>query len=117
MPKQQFQTLFCERFGCSDSRYEDQMFRRCLYWHARLIAPVLRKVFPDFFAEDLKFIGYLGTSTGLDEIRLDILNFRDANLSRRSFLRSSLRIRASGRRAGRLAQQLFAEAGDSREPD
>ena len=85
------------------------MFRECLYWHARFLAPVLRRLNPDFFAQDFKFIRYLGTSTGLREAGVDLRNFRDVNLGKPSFWRTSLKIRVSGRKASKLAQQLFAE--------
>ena len=72
-------------------------------------APVLRKLKPDLFAEDFKFIRYLGASTGLSKAGLDLLDFRHVNLGKRSFWRISLRIRLSSRKASRLAQQLFAQ--------
>ncbi|HWW02905.1 MAG TPA: hypothetical protein VNZ64_24610 [Candidatus Acidoferrum sp.] len=106
---QQFQELFCQRFNCSPSEYEERAFRVCLYWHARWLAPVLRKLKPDLFAEDFKFIRYLGASTGLSKAGLDLLDFRHVNLGKRSFWRISLRIRLSSRKASRLAQQLFAQ--------
>jgi hypothetical protein len=105
----QFSALFCQRFNCHASEYEERVFNHCLYWHAKLLAPVLRVVRPNFFAEDLKFIRYLGASTGVREAEIDLLNFRDANAGRGSFLRTNLKIRVSGRKAGRLAQRLFAE--------
>jgi hypothetical protein len=106
--RQNFQSLVCQRFKCAPSEYEETAFRECLYWHARLLAPVVRRLSPDFFTEDFKFIGYLGASTGLREIRADMMNFRDANLGQPSFWRITLKIRVSGRKANRLAQQLFA---------
>ncbi len=109
MLTQEFQQLFCDRFGCQLTDYEEQMFRRCLYWHAKLIAPLLRRLKADFFAEDLKFVRYLGASTALREISQDLMTFRDANLARRSFWRTVLRLRVSGRKAARLARKLFAQ--------
>ena len=79
-----------------------------MYWHARLLAPVVRRLNPDIFTEDFKFIRYLGESTGLRETSADLMNFRDANLGKPSFWRTGLKIRVSGRKASRLAQQLFA---------
>jgi len=73
-----------------------------------LLAPVVRRLKRDFFAEDFKFIGYLGASTGLREVSADLMNFRDANLGKPSFWRTGLKIRVSGRKTSRLAQQLFA---------
>ena len=100
--------LLCQRFNCPASEYEELVFRKCLYWHARLLAPVVRRLKPDFFAEDFKFIGYLGASTDMREVSADLMNFRDANLGRPRFWRTALKIRVSGRKASRLAQQLFA---------
>jgi hypothetical protein len=104
----EFQTLFCERFGCASSEYQQRAFRACLYWHAKPFASVLRKLNPDFFKEDFEFIRYLGQTNGGREARANAADFRDG--ARRSFLRNTLRIRVSGRKAARLAQKLFADA-------
>ena len=114
MASQPFQSLFCERFKCPASEYEARAFRKCLYWHARLLAPVVRMLNSDFFAADLKFIRYLGAATDLQEATVDLLNFRDLTLRNRGSWRTDLRIRVSGRKAGRLVHELFAaerEAG------
>ena len=103
-----FQTTFCSRFNCSPAEYEAKAFKECLYWHARLLAPVLQKLKPDFFAEDFKFVRNLSVATTWREAREDVLDFRQVNARRGSFLRTALRIRVSGRKASRLAQQLFA---------
>ena len=89
-------------------------FRKCLYWHARLLAPVVRRLAPDFFAEDFKFIHYLGAAAGVRDADVDVLNFRDVNLGKPSFWRTGWKIRVSGRKASRLVRELFAaerEAG------
>lgn len=109
MPTQRLQMLFCERFHCPAAEYEHRMFRKSLYWHARLLAPLLPSLKADFFALDLQFVRYLGESTGPREVVVDLLNFRDANLGRGNFWRTALKLRVSGRKAGRLAQELFAE--------
>jgi len=114
--KQNFQLLVCQRFSCPTSEYEERVFRKCLYWHARLLAPVVRRLMPDFFGEDFKFIRHLGASTGLRETRVDLLNFRDTNLGKPSFWRTGLRIRVSGRKARRLAQRLFAAQKEANLP-
>jgi hypothetical protein len=109
VPKE-LRVLFCERFNCPPSEFEERLLRECLYRHARLLAPVLKRLQPGFFAEDLKLVRYLGASNGLREAGVDLMNFRDANRGARNFWRNRLRIRASGRKAARLAQRLFAEA-------
>ena len=106
---QQFQYLFCERFHCPRSEFEERAFRECLYSHAKLVAPVLRKLKPDFFAEDFRFIRYLGEATDSREMKACAADFQDANFARRSFLRTTLRIRVSGRKAARFAKRLISE--------
>ena len=108
--QQPFNALFCDRFHCPTASYEERAFRKCLYWHARLLAAGFRKVRPDFFAEDLKFIRNLGAATGLREAGAEAQDFHQANRARPSFFRTSLRIRVSGRKATRLAEVLFSEA-------
>ena len=78
-----------------------------MYWHAKLLAPVLRRLHPGFFAEDFKFIRNLGESTGVRDADVDVLNFHDVNTGKPSFWRTGLRIRVSGRKASRLVRKLF----------
>ena len=83
--QQPFNALFCDRFRCPTASYEERAFRKCLYWHARLLAAGVRKVKPDFFAEDLKFIRNLGAVTGLREASAEAEDFQQANRARPSF--------------------------------
>ncbi|MCX6930173.1 MAG: hypothetical protein NT154_44235 [Verrucomicrobia bacterium] len=107
MAKQKFKLLVCQRFNYPPSEYEERVFRKCLYWQGRLLASVVRKLKPDFFVQDFRFIRYLGESTGLREVGVDLLNFRAANIGKPSFWRTGLKIRVSGRKASKLAQELF----------
>jgi hypothetical protein len=109
MARLPFKSLFCEKFGCSPAEYEEWAFRKCLFWHARLLAPVFRTINPDFFLEDFKFIRYVGESVGVREANLDVLNYNDANRGNPSFLRTGLKLRVSGRKASRLVHQLSRE--------
>jgi len=106
----QFRSLFCERYHCPPSEFEDRAFRKCLYWHAKLLAPLIRHFNPDVFRADIIFIRYLGESTGLRDALEDRGNFHHANRSNQSFLRTSCKIRVSGPKATRLAEALFSEA-------
>src|SRR5437660_4407865 len=107
MAQDSVKSLFCERFHCSQTDYEERAFAECLYAHAKLVSPMLRKLRPDFFAPDFKFVRHLGMPTGTEEAASDALDFQDTNKGNRSFLRTGLRIRVSGRKAFRLAQSLF----------
>jgi hypothetical protein len=108
MAKREIKSLFCERFDCPPAEYEDRAFRQCLYWHARLLTPVVRKLSPRFFAEDMKFIQELGLTSDWRAARSEVLSFQAENQSNSGFWRNSLRIRVSGRKAAELAQRLFS---------
>ena len=109
MARLPFKSLFCQKFGCPPTEYEERAFRKCLYWHARFLAPLIRKISPDFFHEDFKFIRYLGDSVGVREATVDLQNYKDVNRGNRSLLRTDLKIRVSGRKANRLICQLYQE--------
>ena len=68
----------------------------------------MRKLKPEFFAEDFKFIGYLGETEHFPEAKANAADFREANAARPSFYRTGLRIRVSGMKATKLAHQLFS---------
>jgi len=104
-------SLFCERFGCSPEDYEERAFRLFLYWHARLLAPVIRTIKPDYFLEDFNFIRYLGEAMDVRQAKVDVLDFKDLDRKNWRLLHSSLRIRVSHRKARRFAFQLLGETG------
>src|SRR5262245_32897651 len=104
-----FKIRFCERFKCSPAEYEQRAFRKLLYPHAKLIASLIRLVSPGFFAEDFKFIRFLGDASGFRDASVDVLNFGDVNLGNPKLLRTGLKLRISGRKATRLAKILFSE--------
>ena len=52
MAQREFKVLFCDRFGCPPSEFENRAFKELLYWHAKPLASVIRKFNPDFFDED-----------------------------------------------------------------
>ena len=101
--------LFCQRFGCPEDSFETRAFARCLYAHARIIAPILRLVSRDFFAEDFKFLRALGDSSDPQEARVELLDFQIANFTGRTPMRTGLRLRVSGRKAQALASELFGQ--------
>lgn len=108
--RQSLKSLFCQRYGCSPSEYDSRAFRKCLYFHAKLVAPVIRRLNPEFFAPDLKFIRDLGESIGRREATAEALNYQDMNKARPGFWRTGCKIRVSGRKATSLAHSLFENA-------
>jgi hypothetical protein len=104
----QFKTLYCKYSNCPPTEFEDRTFRACLYGRAKLMEPVIRLVRSRFFAEDYSFIEALGGAKNLQDVRVALSNFRDAE-QMGGFFRRRLKLRVSGRKAARLAQGLFAE--------
>jgi hypothetical protein len=99
---------FCGHFQCPESDYERRALSRCLYFHARLLSPFFRLLNPSFFDEDRKLIHYLGDVTVSRDAMREVLTFQDSNLAHPTFMRTYLRVRASGRKAKKLAETLFA---------
>ena len=110
---QQLKALFCKRFNCPPEEYAEQAFRKCLYAHAKPLVGILRVWNADFFFEDLKFMEAVGVAVDPKEVRADAANFRDVNRHGRGFLRTAWRLRVSGRKAMRMAHDLFSTAGRS----
>ena len=108
MEQPSFERLFCERFGYLYTQYENRAFRELLHGHAKIIAVALRRLKPNFFAEDLKFIRYLGQATDLRDANASVADFQESNAASRNFWRRVMKIRVSGRKATELARPLFA---------
>jgi hypothetical protein len=109
MPNVPFKSLFCERFGCSPEDYEERAFREFLYFHASVVAPLIRTVMPRFFHDDFEFIRYLGEAMDSRQAKVDVLDFKDLDRKRWRLLHSGLMIRVSSRKARRLAFRLLGK--------
>jgi len=114
VPQTTFQSLCCEYFKCAPDQYEQRALRRFLYPHARLLVPLLRFLTPDLFSPDLKFIRRIGGASDLRDATNDVVDFNHLNSNGSGFWRTGLRLRVSGRKAGRLARLLFLEAANQR---
>jgi len=100
-------SLFCERFRCPPSKYEKRALRKCLYLHARIIAPLLRWLNPGCFERDLVFIDYFGKAKNWQEVRAEVAALHYQDLTKPRFARNTLRLRLSGRKANKLAAKLL----------
>jgi hypothetical protein len=99
--------LFCERFRCPPSEYEKRALRKCLYLHARIVAPLLRLLNPGCFERDLVFIDYFGKAKNREEVITEVAASRYQDATKPRFTRNTLRLRVSGRKATKLADKLF----------
>jgi hypothetical protein len=100
-------SLFCEHYSCPLSEFEKRAFRKCLYLHARMIAPLLRWLKSDCFEPDLLFAHYFGNAKDRQEATAEVAALRYQDHLQPRFARSALRLRISGRKASKLAVKLF----------
>ena len=107
MSQHEFETRFCRNFDCPQRQYEERAFKALLYWQARPLASIIRRLNPNYFSRDFKFIRYLGEAADFQEAEASVADFRDANVASPSFWRTRCKIRVSGRKAGRLVRLLF----------
>jgi hypothetical protein len=100
-------SVFCERFNCPPSEFEKRAFRKCLYFPAKLTAPLLRWFDPGWFERDLLFIRDLGNAKNWQQVtaELDAFHYREHLQPR--YARVTLRLRVSARKANKLAFELF----------
>jgi len=117
MSDNNFKSLFCERFRCAPDEYEPRVFGKCLYFHARLLAPLARLLSPSIFVEDVKFVRVLGRATDLEDARIDVANFKDSNRWVKGTLRRQFKIRVSGKKAMNLACEMLRKPGQSQGPE
>ncbi|MGD0815111.1 MAG: hypothetical protein ABSA83_16040 [Verrucomicrobiota bacterium] len=93
------------------------MFQKCLYLHARLMAPLLRRLKPDYFDRDLRFAHYFGNAKDWQEATAEIVSLCYEDHIQPRFARNTLRLRVSGRKANELALKFFAQANPAQMPE
>ena len=109
-------SLFCERYHCAPAEFEERAFRTCLYWRARLLAPLLRKIQPGYFDRDFALIRYLAKTPGRRDAINELAAFMEANEARGGFARKFLRIRISARKASELIGRVFERPAERSDP-
>ena len=106
MPARSYKAAFCEQSGCPPDRFPDEVFRRCLYPHAVPLACLMGRLSARLFDEDRKAIEQFGLSSSFGEVRAVVEDLRYVNHTNKSWLRTTLKIRLSGRRLVMLAERL-----------
>jgi len=99
--------LFCKQQNCPVSEYEERAFRMCLYWRARILAPLIRAIRPRFFDRDFTLIRYLATCRSRRNAINELAAFTENISSSGGFARKVLRIRISARKTNVLVNQVF----------
>ena len=109
-------SLFCEQRRCPLSEYEERAFTACLYWRARIVAPLIRAILPRFFNPDFELIRYLGKCRGRRNANNELAGFMETTDARGSFARKILRIRISARKARALVMEVFEHHAEPAPP-
>jgi hypothetical protein len=100
-------SLFCEHFRCPPDEFEKRILRKCLYFPANILAPLLRLMDDEWFKRDLLFVRDLGKAADWKQIMAELDAFRFRENLHPGFARNNLRLRVSARKANKLAFDLF----------
>jgi hypothetical protein len=106
-----FKEAACERFNCSQERYEHRLFWYGLH---RLALPVAvfirwldREFFLDLFQEDFDFLREIGSVKDPEVFQVELDRFYGRNVRDKGWIRGTLSIRVSGKRLRRLKRRLL----------
>jgi hypothetical protein len=105
-----FKEAFCERYGYASEAYEGAVFRRCVFRHAWILAVLICWVAPETFQEDFDLIREVGQLSDPDLIRREVNYFYGRNARDKSWIRTTLLVRVSGKRLLRLRGKVARHA-------
>jgi hypothetical protein len=94
----------------SSAGFEEDVFWRSLYPHARGFARLMWRFWPGYFQRDLELIRRLAVVTSGQEVRFEVDNFRYQHPESGLF-RRGLRLRVSGKRLINLARRVMKDQG------
>lgn len=107
---QPFNEAFCEQFACAPERFEQELFWRGLFLHAKLFALLFWSRRETFFREDFDLIREIAF-VSCPEIFISELNrFRGRNLRDKNWIRKTFSIRLSGKKLVKLKDKVWDDA-------
>lgn len=89
---------YCAHWQISPDAYEEHLFRRALYFHARGLRGACQLLSPSYFTADREFIRGIGDLRSRRGFHAEAAEFHAAGANR-AFWRRWLRIRVSAERA------------------
>jgi hypothetical protein len=102
-----FKTAFCARFEYQQEHFEKRVFWNAVHPEIKIVAFLIRCFRPSFFRSDLDCIRSIAAAETKEEVRAIVRSLRfDPNFNR-GFLRGFLRVRISGRRLTRIANNVL----------
>jgi hypothetical protein len=105
-----FAERFCKFYGVQPDDYARTVFRLTAYRGARILAPLLRLLNPDYFACDYSFIRNVGALQRPEDL-IDEIRYYFWHPWNRGLLRRTLRLRVSAGRMTKLTALVMTEAG------
>ena len=107
MPQRKLKDQFCAWFGCPPQKYRERALKKCLHWHARLLAPVLRLLDARFFDRDLTLIHDIGNAQDWRGVEEALDHFRFRNSDRQLTWHADFRLMVSAEKVRALADLLL----------
>ena len=101
-----FRQLFSAKWGVGAEQFERKLFYKCLFRHALPFAWLLQKCDKDFFREDFEMLRDVASARNTDEVICEVNRFFGRNARDKSFLRTVLFLRVSGKRVLRVYRSL-----------
>ncbi len=116
MTEKTFAELYCEKHGLRAENYEHAVMNRSLYFHARLLAPLVSFLWPQHFAADLDFVRSVARLRRYREFFFESEEFAH-HPANRGFWRLTAHVRISSRKLRRIVrstlhQEVEVEADD-----
>ena len=105
----EFRQLFSEKWGMAAEQFERKLFYRCLFRHALPFAWLLQICDKNFFREDFEMLRDVASARNTDEVICEVNRFFGRNARDKSFLRTALFLRVSGKRVLQMYRLLTKE--------
>jgi hypothetical protein len=107
-----FRERYCAHHRIPVDQFEESLFRRTLYGHVRLIAPLWRLVAPEWFEVDREFIRTVGLLRSRRMFHAEAGEFHGGEMGRK-FGRRWLRVRVSADRVREEMEACWHGAGSA----
>lgn len=103
MTDKTFAELYCEKHGLKPEQYDSVVLARALYPHARLLAPLVSFIRPEYFAADIDFVRSVARLRRFREFFYEAEEFAH-HPANRGFMRLTANLRISSRTLRRMVR-------------
>ena len=106
MTDKTFAELYCANHGLKPEEYDAAVLTRSLYPHARVLAPLIRVLWPDHFVADLDFVRSVARLRRFREFFFEAEEFAH-HPANRGFWRLTVNLRVSSRTLRRMVRSTL----------